>query len=337
MPPEREQGAETEGEALAHPLVQSVLLEPCLWRLWSAVAVLRWLEARTRVRNLRVVYRSKPSLSFPPSEIHDIALTRGQIQVVINALGVASSGSPLPSSDVMRVIADYRANGALSLWLDAITDRLAHAAESSMRASVASFASAIGAPIAAHLSLGVVCGTDAPLSATPAGALLRPRRHNARGALALGALFLGAPSAHGLARLIEALTGLHARVEEFAEGEMLVAMQMHVGSALPAIPGERASVAASALEVHINDVERPLDAFALALNRVRLRALEEAALAYIGDSSPAVRFVLWVRGDDVRTASLGSRALLGCSFVPGTVKARRLALPVSLTRWTRVR
>ena len=178
--------------ALRHPLVQDLLLNPTRWRLWPAMAILRWLQRQMRKNRIRVVYRTRPTLSFPASEIADIYFVRpNELQIVVNALGLANAGSALPSADIARIIADYRSGGALSLWLDMVADRMLHAAETSVARSVSPFACAMGGFPEADSVLPSLVGHDGVLaesrpdglSPSLAAGARRPAPHRTRRAL----------------------------------------------------------------------------------------------------------------------------------------------------------
>ena len=193
--------------ALRHPLVQDLLLNPTRWRLWPAMAIIRWLQRQMRTNRIRIVYRTRPTLSFPASEIADIYFARpSDLQIVVNALGLANSGSALPSADIARIIADYRSGGALAVWLDMVADRMLHAAETSVSQSVSPFACAMGGFPEADSVLPSLVGHDGVLAETRSDGLSSSRQTDARRLTALGALFLGVPTAHGLAR---AFRGVH--------------------------------------------------------------------------------------------------------------------------------
>ena len=220
-----------EGKAaLRHPLVQDLLLNPSRWRLWPAMAIIRWLQRQMRRNRIRIVYRTRPSLSFPASEIADIYFVRpNELQVVVNALGLANAGSALPSADVARVIADYRSGGGLATWLDMVADRMLHAAETSVARSASPFACAMGGFPEADSVLPSIVGHDGVLAESRLDGLSPSRRAGTRRLTALGALFLGVPTAHGLARAFEGFTSLHARVVEFTGAPLDVSRPARLG------------------------------------------------------------------------------------------------------------
>ena len=299
--------------ALRHPLVQDLLLNPTRWRLWPAMAMIRWLQRQMRKSRIRVVYRSRPTLSFPASEIADISFVRpDELQIVVNALGLANAGSALPSADIARIIADYRSGGALATWLDMVADRMLHAAEASVAQSVSPFACAMGEFPEADSVLPALVGHDGVLSESPRSGLSTSRWTGARRLSALGALFLGVPTAHGLARAFEGFTSLRARVIEFTGAPLEVSRPARLGAGFGRVLGARRIVAQAGVTVRLNDGPTCEDAVAWASDPVRIRSLYELARAYIGDSSPNPSIELVVRTDELSPLSPGSRnALLG--------------------------
>ena len=299
--------------ALRHPLVQDLLLNPTRWRLWPAMAILRWLQRQMRKNRIRVVYRTRPTLSFPASEIADIYFVRpNELQIVVNALGLANAGSALPSADIARIIADYRSGGALSLWLDMVADRMLHAAETSVARSVSPFACAMGGFPEADSVLPSLVGHDGVLAESHPDGLSLSRRAGARRLTALGALFLGVPTAHGLARAFEGFTLLHARVIEFTGAPLDVSRPARLGAGFGRVLGSRRIVAEAGVTVRLNDGPTCEDAVAWASNPVRIRSLYELARTYIGDASPEPSIELVVRIDELSPLAPGARdALLG--------------------------
>ena len=307
-------GVPKEGKAaLRHPLVQDLLLNPTRWRLWPAMAILRWLQRQMRKNRIRVVYRTRPTLSFPASEIADIYFVRpDELQIVVNALGLANAGSALPSADIARIIADYRSGGALATWLDMVADRLLHAAEASVAQSVSPFACAMGGFPEADSVLPSLVGHDGVLAESRPDGLSLSRRAGARRLTALGALFLGVPTAHGLARAFEGFTSLHARVIEFTGAPLDVSHPARLGAGFGRVLGSRRIVAEAGVTVRLNDGPTCEDAVAWASDPVRIRSLYELARTYIGDASPEPSIELAVRTDELSPLAPGARnALLG--------------------------
>ena len=312
-------GLPEEGKtALRHPLVQDLLLNPTRWRLWPAMAIIRWTQRQMRKNRIRVVYRTRPTLSFPASEIADIYFARpSDLQIVVNALGLANAGSSLPSADVARIVADYRSGGALAAWLDMVADRLLHTAEASVAQSVSPFACAMGGFPEADSVLPSLVGHDGVLAETRSDGLASSRRADARRLTALGALFLGVPTAHGLARAFEGFTSLHARVVEFTGAAIDVARPARLGAGFGRVLGSRRVVAEAGVTVRLNDGPTCEDAVAWASDPVRIRSLYELARAYIGDATPEPSIELVVRTDELSPLEPGARNSLlgGCAML----------------------
>ena len=299
--------------ALRHPLVQDLILNPTRWRLWPAMAIIRWLQRQMRNNRIRIVYRTRPTLSFPASEIADIYFVRpNELQIVVNALGLASAGSALPSTDVARIIADHRSGGGLARWLDMVADRMLHAAEASVTRSVSPFACAMGGFPEADSVLPSLIGHDGVVAESHPDGLTHAHRAGARRLTALGALFLGIPTAHGLARAFEAFTSLHTRVIEFTGAPLDVARPARLGAGFGRVLGSKRVVAEAGVTVRLNDGPRCEDAVGWASDPVRIRSLYELARAYIADASPVPSIELVVRTDELSCLVPGSRnALLG--------------------------
>ena len=314
--------------ALRHPLVQDLLLNPTRWRLWPAMAILRWLQRQMRKNRIRVVYRTRPTLSFPASEIADIYFVRpNELQIVVNALGLANAGSALPSADIARIIADYRSGGALSLWLDMVADRMLHAAETSVARSVSPFACAMGGFPEADSVLPSLVGHDGVLAESRPDGLSPSLAAGARRLTALGALFLGVPTAHGLARAFEGFTSLHARVIEFTGAPLDVSRPARLGAGFGRVLGSRRIVAEAGVTVRLNDGPTCEDAVAWASDPVQIRSLYELARTYIGDASPEPSIELVVRIDELSPLAPGARnALLGGCAMLNLPKTERTTL-----------
>ena len=314
----RSESSEDGKAALRHPLVQDLLLNPTRWRLWPAMAIIRWLQRQMRKNRIRIVYRTRPTLSFPASEIADIYFVRpNELQIVVNALGLANAGSALPSADIARVIADHRTGGGLALWLDMVADRMLHAAETSVAQSVSPFACAMGGFPEADSMLSSLVGHDGVVGETRPDGLSPSRRAGARRLTALGALFLGVPTAHGLARAFEGFTSLHARVIEFTGAPLEVSRPARLGAGFGRVLGSRRIVAEAGVTVRLNDGPTCEDAVAWASDPVRIRSLYELARTYIGDASPEPSIELVVRTEELSPLEPGSRNSLlgGCAML----------------------
>ena len=322
--------AQDKPDAFQHSLIVDLMLDPARWKLWPAITIVRWLQAQIPLEGrLKIVYRSHPSLSFAPSEIHDIGLREGRFEIVLNALGVASSGSPLPSSDMARIIADARRGGAIAAWLDALTDRFAHVAESAMLQHSSSFSAARGEEIEAMGAVVSLAGHDAPLSSDPDGSLYAKASGAPRGALSLAGLFLGPPSAVGLSIAMSGVTGLGARVREFAGARIQVARPARVGHRMGALLGSWCDSVAAGVEVVLEAGEDTERALVWARDPVRLQALHELASSYVGSPSPEVRIALELDAAKVPPSALDEMARLGGCAVLGR-GVGRLRLPLRL-------
>ncbi len=319
--PEVDAGAESE---MQHPLVRDILIEPSRWRIWPAVALLRWM-LRKVARNMRsIVYRSKPSLSFAPAEIDDVALGGRGVELMLSGPGLAAAGSPLPTSDIARIVADGRRGGSLGRWLDAPGDRLMHAVETSQGRYNAAFSVATGGRIEAFAAIVHLVGRGMPLAAGPGGDLHPVAMGESGeadgdeflGAIGLSALFLGAPSAVGLRQLIQAFTALPTRVEEFAGAELPMMRPARVGIAMGFALGSRCWLPAAAVDVVI-DGGSDAGALAWAREPQRRAALGLLARCYIGGAAPQVRVYLRLDPGNVSAAALDGGAEFGGLAVLG--------------------
>lgn len=328
--------ADTDAESEMHPLVQDILIEPSRWRIWPAVALLRWM-LRKVARNMRsIVYRSKPSLGFAPSEIDDVALGGEGVELVLAAPGLAAPGSPLPKSDIASIMADGRGGGGLGRWLDSSGDRLMHAVETSQARYNAAFSVATGGRIEAFAAIVHLVGRGAPLAATPGGNL-RPigmtegwaaDDDEFLGAIALSALFLDIPSAAGLRQLMQAFTALPVRVEEFAGAELRMLRPARVGDPMGSPLGSRCWLPAAAVNVVIDGGS---DAGALVWAREPQRRIALGLLArcYIGGASPRVRIHLLLDPDIASPAALDGGAAFGGLAVLGRAE-QTVRLPLAV-------
>lgn len=317
---EEANGASLAGE---HPLVRELLLTPGHWHTWPAVAVLRWMLRQTASADThRLVYRSKPSLDFPPGEVDEVELTgSGVVGLTLRAPGIAAPGSPLPTSDILRIIQDMRRGGALAPWLDGFGNRFMQAVETAQAQNNAAFALAIGGEIPTLRAVSNLVGRSAPLASDDAGSLDSTWNKAPRGALGLAPFFLGGVSAAGLTDLFAAFTGKGARVVEFAGSEVAVARPARIGvGAFGAVLGTRCRLASAGVDVVLEGGD---DAASLkwASEPPRRRSLYDLATSYIGSPSPAARCYLEVDGAVVPPAALdiaelGGVAVLGRSTDP---------------------
>lgn len=305
---------------LEHSLVVDLMLNPTSWKLWPAIAILRWMQGQigSTGENLTLVYRSLPSLSFAASEIHDIGLYEGRLEIILNALGIASSGSPLPPSDTARIIADARRGGAIAAWLDALTDSFTNVAESAMLQHSSSFSAARGKEIEATVAVVSLAGHDAPLSCGPDGSIYANASGTPCGALALAGLFLGPPSAAGLSTAMSGVTGLGARVRELAGARIRVARPARAGRRMGAILGSWCDSVVAGVEVVLEAGTDTQWALEWARDPVRLETLHELAAAYVGSAGPEVRIELEIEAARVPRATLDATARLGGCAVLGS-------------------
>ena len=329
MPPEQTRSADAAevdetrdaSDPAGHPLVQDLVLNPGRWRIWPAVAVLRWLQRRMRSATPRLVFRSRPSLGFAGSEVHDIQLRAEHFDLVLNAPGLAASGSALPAADIARVVTDYLGGGALAAWLDGPGDRFMHLLEDAQLRNSPAYALMAGDHVEMLTLAADLVGRSAPLTAAAGGELRAPGDDQPSGALAFSGAFLGTASASGLRALFCAFTGLTTDVEEFAGGTVSVARPARVGLAFGRMLGSSCELPSAGIAVHIRGGGDPA-APAWARDPRRRRSLHLLAESYIGAPSPDARVYLWLDPDNAPRAALdgttafGGLAVLGRSSEP---------------------
>ena len=315
---------------LNHPLVQDLLLNPSRWRIWPAVAVLRWMLRRMPRDRRRLVFRSKPTLAFPASEISDIAVGTAYAELFHTALGLTGPGSPLPTSDVDRVIKNYRRSGALAMWLDGPSDRFLHVVESAQAHYNAAFSVATGDEIQALRLVCKMAGYATPFAAEPGGRLSTIGSDRAPTAAGLAALFLTPPTASGLRELFRAFTALPTRVTEFAGDRLRVLRPARIGGPIKAILGTTCHCSAAAVEVEINGGSDP-DAHKWGQEPSRRGSLYLLAKTYIGTSPPIARLFLRLNPDNAPPAALDGRSALGGLAVLGHASAQ-VRLPLADVR-----
>ena len=299
--------ANGDGLAGAHPLIRELLLTPGHWHIWPAVAVLRWmLRQASDADTHRLLYRSKPSLDFPPGEVDEVDLSgSGVVGLTLRAPGIAAPGSPLPTTDILRVIEDQRRGGALAAWLDGFGDRFMQTVEAAQAQNNAAFALAIGGEIPTLRTVSNLVGRSAMLASDKHGSLDNTWRKAPRGALGLAPFFLGGISAASMKDLFEAFTGIAVRVVEFAGAVVGVGRPARLGvGAFGAVLGTSCRLAAAGVEVVLEggDDEASLK---WAREPLRCRSLYELAVSYIGGPSPVTRFYLEIDGAMVPPAALG--------------------------------
>ena len=319
-----------------HPLVRSLILEPSVWRLWPAVAVLRWLLRRASPRMRRIVYRSQPRLSFASSEIDDVVIGPSGIDLMLAAPSLVGPGSSLPAADIARIIEDYLEGGGLSRWLDGQSDRLLQVVEHAQTHNSASFAVATGGHIKALDALADLCGRRVPLAARPGGQLEffdieeedRPADFVPFGAIGLAGLFVGTPSASGLAQLVEAFTGLRAEVREFTGAEVPMLRSARIGASMGGILGSKCWLPSAGIDVIIHGGSA-VRSQAWAGDARRRRSLGLLARSYIGNPSIVVRMVLVLAADNAPPATLDGDSAFGGLAVLGE-STEQVSLPLAI-------
>lgn len=299
-----------------HPLVSELMLHPYRWRIWPAVAVLRWLQ-RLLPNAPRLVFRSRPSLSFAGSEVHDLTIDENSIGLVLNAPGLATAGSPLPASDIARIIADRHQGGALSTWLDGPGDRFMHLLEEAQRRSNTAYALVAGGGVEALALTRDLVGRSALLNADPDRTLSAAIDEDPEGAVGLAGLFLGPASAAGLRALFSTVTSLPVRVGEFAGADIATAHPAFMGGPMGLILGMTCELPSAAVEVHLDGGPRP-EAREWARKETCRQSLHLLATAYVGAPSPEVRVFLWLDGSNAPAAALDDDTALGGLAVLGT-------------------
>ncbi len=311
----------------SHPLARDLLFNPSTWRIWPAVAILRWMLRRAR-RVGDLMFRSKPSIAFAGAEIQDVALHEGHIDLVLSAPGLAAPGSSLPLADIARVVADMQppGRGALAAWLDGPGNRFMQAVEAAQARNNAAFALATGGRIEAIKLFAELAGRSAPLSAREGGQLLSFLAEEPNGAVGLGALFIGPASASGLAALVAAFTSLPVEVQEFTGDETLVLRPARLGQPIERVLGRSCHLASAGVTIIIEGGSDE-GSHVWATNSARRLSLSMLCRAYIGDATPTARLFLDLNANNVPLATLGTSAL-GIASVLGSPKGR-VRLPVS--------
>ncbi len=317
--PEQDYVAEDEGEGLSHPLAQDLMLNPSKWRIWPAIAVMRWLLRKMKHGTQQIVYRSNPTLHFCPSEIHDVAIDPDGMELILNAPGIAAPGSPLPTVDIDRIIRDSRRGGALAAWLDGPGDRFMQALELSRARNNAAFALATGGYIEVLRVISNLIGRSAPLSATKGGVLQYSFRHPPEGATGLAGLFVGAANTAGLIDLFKAFVGLPVQVKEFTGAEVLILRPARVGRPLGLILGSKCKPASAGIDIII-DGGKDSGAQKWARDPKRRQSLHLLATSYIGSPSPEARIFLQLDRSNVSPSVLNGDAVIGGLAVMGPPK-----------------
>ena len=299
-----------EEPPIQHPLVRDLMLNPTRWRIWPAVAVLRWLQRLMESPAPKLVFRSHPSLGFAASEVRDIMFKDDEIDIVLNAPGLATAGSPMPAADIARIIADYYGSGALSTWLDGPGDRFMHVLEDVQMRTDPAYALLAGGGIEAFALARDMVGRSAPLNARRGGEFYDSDSAQPEGAVGLAGLFLGPTSASGLSGVIHAFTGLRVRVREFAGADIDIARPSRIGEPFGLMLGTSCRLPSAGVEIHIDGGDRE-EAQAWAREATRRASLHLLAAAYIGAPSPSVRVYLHLDGRNTPPAALDNETALG--------------------------
>lgn len=305
-----------------HPLAQDVLFHPTKWNLWPAVAILRWLLRPSAGQRRGLVFRSRPSLAFAASDIHDVALGTDSIDLTLTAPGIASPGSPLPTSDIARIIADLHSpgRGAIAAWLDGPGDRFMQVLESAQTRYNTAFSLATGGRLDSLHRVAGLAGYSAPLHALPGHRLFGKLRAEPAGAAGLAAHFIAAPSAVGLAAVVSAFTDLTAEVTEFAGARVRILRPARLGAPMMRMLGRHCTMPAAGAEVIVKGGSRE-SALRWARDRHRKESLRLLVERYIGSGSISVRLFLELDPQNIDPcrlgeSSLGGMAVLGCPSGP---------------------
>ena len=278
--------------------------------LWAAVAAARRGEADSEEAPRPVAYRSRPSLRFAPAEVEEVAELPGRIELTLGALGLASTGTALPGSDIERIAR----TPPLAEWLDGILDRFMQTVEDAHARSSEAFALARGGESEALRQIAFLAGRSAPLAASPASGLSCSVL--ARGAAALGAWFVGTPTATGLEGLTGAFTGLPARVRE-RTGAMLPNLDpARIGDPIGGLLGGRVRLPEAGADVIVEGVGSA-EALGWGSDPVKRESLRALVDAYVGGPLPKVRIGIRVDGRSVPRAALDGNACLGGVCVLG--------------------
>ncbi len=302
----------------ATPLGREFMFDPSAWPTWAAVAMLRWMM-RDMPSVDRLVYRSKPSLSFSTSEIHDVGIGPEGINLVLAAPGLAAPGSALPLPDVARIVADWNRpdGGALAYWMDGLVDRLMQAAEVGEARTNAAFSLATGGDLGVVDSVLRLAGFSAPLYAEPGG-VLSDRRTAGVAAPGLARMFVGDATAAGLRSLVSGFTGLDVIVEEFVPVDVPVARPLRLGSVMDRSPIGREGEADAGVNVILDGTEAD-DAAAWVRDPQRADSLASLCAAYVGGTSPQIFLYADLAPDKVPPAALDGATAFGRAPLLGAV------------------
>ena len=259
----------------------------------------------------------RASLSFATSEVSDLVIGEGRIELVLNAPGLATAGSSMPTTDIARIIQDQRQGGALSDWLDGPTDLLMHALESMQAQIDPAFSLMTGSKIEAFMMVANIVGRSVPLGAGPDGDLYLPAGQEPLGAVGLAGLFLGPVSAAGLEGLFRAFTNLPVRIDEFTGATIPTARPARIGGPFGRMLGVECHLPSAGVEIHIEGNGAP-EAREWVRNPIRRASLWLLAQSYIGSPSPEASLFLWLDGGNAPPATLDGDAALGGLAVLGS-------------------
>ena len=319
--PEPARGTSPERE----PLPADLRLRPYRWRLWAAVAAARRgareAGGSSGAGGPRLFYRSRASLRFVPAEVESAATRGDRIELTLGAPGPASPGSALPASDVERIAR----NPALAEWLDGGLDRMMQAVEDACARSSEAFALARGTESEALRQVAFLAGRSAPLAASPDSRLTCSAL--ARGGAALGAWFIGKPTAAGLAGLLRALTGLPVRVRERCGATLPILEPAGIGAPIGRMLGACVRMPEAGVEVLLEGGE-DRGALAWAADPAKRASLRAVLDAYVGGPVPEVRAGLRLDARAVPAATLDGGARLGGVCVLGRCRGPKV-LPIA--------
>ncbi len=315
-------GAQLAGEDIhvQHPLIQDLLDRPHKWRLWPAIAAFRWLLRYSgKEQDIKIAFRSKPSMSFAASEIFALDFGDKRLEIILSAPGFASIGSGLPYCDINRIVHDARGGGGINHWLDGFINRIMHILEESQRMHNVAFSLATNSDRTVSEVITSMAGRTAPLRAMAGGRLLQNLDGRGTGALGLVRAFVGITSKSGLEELFRAFTGFPAEVMEFTGGRVKNMEPVTIGHPLRRILGSHCEPSSAGCEIVLHGNSHP-DACIWAQDPVRRASLALLAHSYIGSALPKCSIYLRLSVDNVPPAILGGSVALGGLAVLGKVE-----------------
>jgi len=198
-----------------------------------------------------------------------------------------------------------------------------HAVEDAHARSCEAFALASGAPSEALRWVAYLAGASAPLAASPGSGLTCSAF--ARGGAALGAWFVGNPSAAGLAGPLRAYTRLPVLVRERTGATLPNLEPARIGTPIGGMLGGRVRVPDAGVDVILEGADST-DAPGWAANPVKRASLRTLLDAYVGGPLPRVRIALRLDGGKLPAAALDGNACLGGICILGKRAGRRLLL-----------